>query len=223
MFDMDPSIILIFFVVCPIVALLSLLHLTAGNYDQLPKRDWLLRLPGYRFLYRKSYVASDTLERDVRMTVTWLGCLYLSALVFLTPFANKLLGMAAWLFSVPAHQIVLVIFFDLCLVVICYFLFTVVKGLRARSRTRYHFLPLVGLGLLLCAGTTYAMSGDVRLVVLLACKTTLLGLFGFFFFGALLFALNETESETATGEIGSRFVNLILILLSVGSLASIVV
>ncbi|MDR3613080.1 MAG: hypothetical protein P4L53_05920 [Candidatus Obscuribacterales bacterium] len=222
MFSIDPSIILILFVVCPIVAVLSLMHLHAGGYDQLPKRDWLFRLPGYRLLYRKSYIASDVLERDVRATVTALGFLYLSVLGFLIPFANKLLGMTVWLLTLSARQLVLVLFFDLCIVVTVYCLCTVVKGLSLRSKARYRFLSLVGLGLLLSVGATCAMSTDVRLVVLLACKTTVLGFFGCLFFGALLFAINEEGSEFAHDGAGSRFFNIMFLLLSVGSLMSVV-
>ena len=222
MFNFDPSIILLCFVVCPITALASLMTLTTRSYDQLPDRQWLTWLPGYRFMYRKSFVGGDTPERSVRATVIGLGCLYLSILVFFAPFANKFLGMSAWLLSVPAYQAMLVVLFDLCIIATCGFLFTGLKGLRARSNAPYRFLPLVGLSILLGAGATYAMSTDVRLVVLLASKTTLAGLVGFLFFGALLFAVNQEESETATGEVGSRFVNIILILLSVGSLMSVV-
>ncbi len=222
MFEIDTSVIFLLFVVAPMMALVCFLSFTCEHYDTLPHRRWLMSLPGYAFLYRKCEGDTDLPDRSISKTLVWLAGLYLSVIAFLAPFANKLLGMIAWVLTAPVQQIGLLLSFVLCLVVICYFLYTVVTGLRAASATKYRFLPFVGLGVLLGATALCAMSGDVRLVVLFACKTTVLGFFGFLFFGAMLFALNESESQTGAVEVGTRFVNIILILLSVGSLASVV-
>jgi hypothetical protein len=221
MFNIDPTTILLLLVLCPLIALVCALNLS-GYYDHLPYHPWLMRLPGYRFLYDKR-ADSDIPDRSIKTTLIWLGVLYLSVLVYLAPFANKLLGMLAWFAAVPACQEVLVLFFDLCVVGACYGAVAMVKDLRAQSDWPYRFLALVGLSLLLGAAATVAMSATVQTVVLFSCKTTLIGLLGFVFFGALWLASNETESKTGTGEIGSRFVSFILMLLSVGSLVSIVV
>jgi hypothetical protein len=223
MFNIDPSTILLLFVVGPVVALVSFDILTADSFDTLPHRRWLMKLPAYAFLYRRCDGCTDLPDRSIRATLAWLAGLYLSVLAVITPFANKLLGMLVWLFSQPSQQIVLVLFFDLCILAVGYFSIKIAKGMKARASTRFHYLPLVGLCFLLGVSAFYAMSSGVELTVALSCKTIAGGIFGFLFFGALLVSVNQTSAGTATGGLGSYLANVFLALLTFGSLASIVI
>jgi hypothetical protein len=224
MFNLDQSIVLACVAICPIIALITGILFLPDGYEQLPNRRWLMRLPGYRFCYARSVRDGDWHERSVRTTLIWLGCFYLSVLGFLAPFANKFLGMTVWLLSLPVYQELLVLFFNACLCGLGYSLFGAARGLRVTLNIPSRaWLAIAGLSLLLGFADTFAMSQEVRLVVLLACKTTLLGLLGCLFFGSMLFALNETEAESAGGELGRRLVNVYLFLLMIGSLMSVVV